>query len=163
MDDGVELNGPLGRAQAGDAAAAEAVFRATYDELRYIAHVRLGSGRRNTLLDTTALVHEWFLRFARTHAIRDLRTAPLHALRRARDAHHHRGLRPGRTAARRGEGSPACPPRHRGDAGQGPEEVPSPSTARWRGLPRGMPGWRRWWSSGTSAVSPRPRRGRRWA
>src|SRR6185295_8247996 len=108
MDDGVELTELLGRAQAGDAAAADAVFRATYDELRYIAHVRLGSGRRNTLLDTTALVHEWFLRFARTRAMRTI------IVDFARE----------RTAARRGGGEPSLPLLGtEAMPAQGPEEI----------------------------------------
>jgi RNA polymerase sigma factor (TIGR02999 family) len=53
----------LHRAQQGDAEAAEALFAATYPELRRLARARLSRGGRSTLLDTTALVHEWYLRF----------------------------------------------------------------------------------------------------
>jgi RNA polymerase sigma factor (TIGR02999 family) len=52
------------RAQDGDAAAFREVFDATYEELRVLARQRLARGGRGTLLDTTALVHESFLRFA---------------------------------------------------------------------------------------------------
>src|SRR5512134_3011051 len=52
------------RAQDGDSAALQAVFDATYGELRVLARARLRKGSRNTLLDTTSLVHEAFLRFA---------------------------------------------------------------------------------------------------
>lgn len=60
----------LARAQAGDGAAAEAVFAATYDDLRRVAHARLSGNLRHTLLDTTALVHEWFLKFCRKRSVR---------------------------------------------------------------------------------------------
>ena len=40
----------------------EELFEALYHELRRLARARLASGGRNVLLDTTALVHESFLR-----------------------------------------------------------------------------------------------------
>ena len=52
------------RAQGGDEAALREVFDRTYDDLRRMARSRLTAGARGTLLDTTALVHESFLRFA---------------------------------------------------------------------------------------------------
>jgi RNA polymerase sigma factor (TIGR02999 family) len=52
------------RAQQGDAKAAESLFAATYGDLHRLARARLRVGRRNTLLDTSALVHESYLRFA---------------------------------------------------------------------------------------------------
>ncbi len=39
-------------------------FAASYRELRQLARARLRSGGRNTVLDTTALVHEAFLRLS---------------------------------------------------------------------------------------------------
>src|SRR5689334_3647852 len=54
----------LRRAQDGDEAAMRVVFDATYPELRTQARARLRRGPRHTLLDTTSLVHETFLRFA---------------------------------------------------------------------------------------------------
>jgi RNA polymerase sigma factor (TIGR02999 family) len=59
----VDLTDLLQRAQQGDSEAAEALFAATYPELRRLARARLRRGGRSTLLDTTALVHEWYLRF----------------------------------------------------------------------------------------------------
>jgi RNA polymerase sigma factor (TIGR02999 family) len=53
----------LPRMQGGDRAARDAVFDAAYQELRRLAHSRLRDGGRNTVLDTTALVHESYLRF----------------------------------------------------------------------------------------------------
>ncbi len=53
----------LRRAQDGDEAAMRLLFDATYPELRTQARTRLRRGPRNTLLDTTSLVHEAFLRF----------------------------------------------------------------------------------------------------
>jgi RNA polymerase sigma factor (TIGR02999 family) len=55
----------LSRMQAGDAAARDALFEATYQELRRLARSRLRDGGRNTVLDTTSLVHESYLRFVR--------------------------------------------------------------------------------------------------
>jgi RNA polymerase sigma factor (TIGR02999 family) len=51
-------------ARAGDTPQVDALFDATYRELRQLARARLRSGGRNTLLDTTALVHETFLKLA---------------------------------------------------------------------------------------------------
>ena len=48
---------------AGEAGAQERLFAAAYDELRQLARARLRGGGRNTMLDTTALVHESYLRF----------------------------------------------------------------------------------------------------
>ena len=124
MDDGLELTELLGRAQAGDAGAAEAVFRATYEELRHIAHIRLGSGQRNTLLDTTALVHEWFLRFARTHRLRleDRRHFLRYAARAMRSIIVDFARE--RSAARRGGGEPKFPLLGtEALPAQGPEEI----------------------------------------
>lgn len=50
-------------AQAGDAAALSRVFDVTYPELRRLARARLTRSARGVLLDTTALVHESYLRF----------------------------------------------------------------------------------------------------
>jgi RNA polymerase sigma factor (TIGR02999 family) len=52
----------LSRTKAGDRAARDALFAAAYEELRRLAHARLYGGGRNTVLDTTALVHESYLR-----------------------------------------------------------------------------------------------------
>jgi RNA polymerase sigma factor (TIGR02999 family) len=56
----------LARVSAGDRAARDALFAAVYPELRRLAHARLYGGGRNTVLDTTALVHESYLRLVRT-------------------------------------------------------------------------------------------------
>jgi RNA polymerase sigma factor (TIGR02999 family) len=48
---------------AGDARAADALFAAAYDQLRRLARSRLRDGGRSTILDTTSLVHECYLRF----------------------------------------------------------------------------------------------------
>jgi len=58
-----ELTDLLVRANSGDEAARQALFAAAYGELRVLAHSRLRDVARNTLLDTTALVHESFVRF----------------------------------------------------------------------------------------------------
>lgn len=53
----------LGRIQAGDAGARQALFAAAYPELQRLARSRLRDGGRSTLLETTGLVHEAYLRF----------------------------------------------------------------------------------------------------
>ena len=52
----------LSRMKDGDRAARDALFAAAYQDLRRLAHARLHGGGRNTVLDTTALVHESYLR-----------------------------------------------------------------------------------------------------
>jgi RNA polymerase sigma factor (TIGR02999 family) len=52
----------LERMNAGDAAARDALFSSAYEELRQLARARLRGGGRNTVLQTTALVHECYLR-----------------------------------------------------------------------------------------------------
>jgi RNA polymerase sigma factor (TIGR02999 family) len=58
------------RAEDGDAAAWRALFDATYEDLRRMARSRLNHGARGTLLDTTSLVHESYLRFANAGQLR---------------------------------------------------------------------------------------------
>lgn len=64
MDEHVPLTELIRRAQVGDADALGAVFAAAYEDLRRMARHRLSANTRGPLLDTTALVHESFLRFA---------------------------------------------------------------------------------------------------
>ena len=54
------------RAQDGDRAAADALYASTYADLRRLARSRLRAGRRHTLLDTCALVHESYVRFVKS-------------------------------------------------------------------------------------------------
>ena len=56
----------LSRMQRGDGGARDALFAASYQDLRRMAHSRLHDGGRNTVLDTTALVHESYLRLVQT-------------------------------------------------------------------------------------------------
>jgi RNA polymerase sigma factor (TIGR02999 family) len=56
----------LSRMQDGDRAARDELFAAAYQALRRLAHSRLRDGGRNTVLDTTALVHESYLRLVQT-------------------------------------------------------------------------------------------------
>jgi RNA polymerase sigma factor (TIGR02999 family) len=64
MNDQADLTDLIHRAGEGDTRAADALFAATYDDLRKLARARLRAGGRNTLLDTSSLVHESYLRFA---------------------------------------------------------------------------------------------------
>ena len=65
-----QLTELLGRIQAGDTAARDALFAAAYSELHRLAHARLRDGGRNTVLDTTCLVHESYLPFLRAGQLR---------------------------------------------------------------------------------------------
>jgi RNA polymerase sigma factor (TIGR02999 family) len=58
------------RVQAGEPGAQDALFAGAYDELRRLARARLRDGGRDTVLDTTALVHESYLRCVRGSALR---------------------------------------------------------------------------------------------
>jgi RNA polymerase sigma factor (TIGR02999 family) len=55
---------------AGDAGAREALFAVAYEELRRLARARLRQGGRNTVLETTSLVHESYLRFVSAGELR---------------------------------------------------------------------------------------------
>jgi len=67
---GERLTVLLSRMQDGDRTARDALFVAAYQELRRLAHSRLRDGGRNTVLDTTALVHESYLRLVRTEELK---------------------------------------------------------------------------------------------
>lgn len=58
-----ELKDLLQRAHDGDEAARGRLFAVAYEELRSLARAQLRRGGRNTLLNTTVLIHESFLRF----------------------------------------------------------------------------------------------------
>jgi DNA-directed RNA polymerase specialized sigma24 family protein len=60
----------LGRIQAGDLAARDALFAAAYTELQRLARARLRDGGRDSVLDTTCLVHESYLRFVSSGGLR---------------------------------------------------------------------------------------------
>lgn len=62
MDD---ISALILRVNAGEPGAQDALFTAAYSELRKLARSRLRDGGRNTVMDTTALVHESYLRFIR--------------------------------------------------------------------------------------------------
>ncbi len=70
MDDPGDLGALIGRVNAGAPGALDALFAAAYGELRKLARSRLYDGGRNTVLDTTALVHETYLRFVRGTRLR---------------------------------------------------------------------------------------------
>lgn len=52
-------------ASAGEPLDVEQAFAGAYQELRRLARSRLRAGGRNTVLDTTALVHETYLKISR--------------------------------------------------------------------------------------------------
>lgn len=61
MDDFESL---LQRANADEPGALDALFATAYDELLQLARSRLRDGGRSTVMDTTSLVHESYLRMA---------------------------------------------------------------------------------------------------
>lgn len=65
-----EISDWVRRVQAGEAGARDQLFAAAYSELRKLARSRLHGGGRNTCLDTTALVHESYLRALRGSELR---------------------------------------------------------------------------------------------
>jgi RNA polymerase sigma factor (TIGR02999 family) len=58
------------QAGTGDSSARDELFSAAYDELRKLARSRLRDGGRNTYLETTALVHESYLRILNSGHLR---------------------------------------------------------------------------------------------
>jgi RNA polymerase sigma factor (TIGR02999 family) len=60
----------LGQLEAGVPRARDALFAAAYTELHRLARTRLRDGGRNTVLDTTCLVHETYLRFVSAGELR---------------------------------------------------------------------------------------------
>ena len=60
----------LGRIQAGDPGARDALFAVAYTELQRLARARLRDGGRDSVLDTTCLVHESYLRFVSSGELR---------------------------------------------------------------------------------------------
>jgi RNA polymerase sigma factor (TIGR02999 family) len=65
-----QLTELLGQLRAGDPGARDGLFAAAYTELRRLARSRLRRGSRNTMLDTTCLVHEAYLRFVSAGELR---------------------------------------------------------------------------------------------
>jgi hypothetical protein len=72
-----QLTERLGRVQAGNEGARDALFAAAYGELHRRAHALLRGGGRNTVLDTTCLVHESYLRCVHAGELRGEDRAPL--------------------------------------------------------------------------------------
>jgi RNA polymerase sigma factor (TIGR02999 family) len=60
----------LQRMHAGDERAREDLFASAYAELRRLAHARLRDGGRNTVLQTTSLVNESYLRYVAAGELR---------------------------------------------------------------------------------------------
>jgi RNA polymerase sigma factor (TIGR02999 family) len=59
-----DLPDELGAALAAEGAGVDTMFASTYRELRLLARARLRGGGRDVVLDTTALVHETFLKLS---------------------------------------------------------------------------------------------------
>jgi RNA polymerase sigma factor (TIGR02999 family) len=66
----VQITQLLDRMRAGDAEARDALFAVAYDELLRMARARLRDGGRSSVLETTSLVHECYLRFVSSGELR---------------------------------------------------------------------------------------------
>ena len=60
----MDITALIHRAIEGDAGAADDLLRALYPDLRRLARARLSGHQRDVLLDTTALVHECYLKMS---------------------------------------------------------------------------------------------------
>ncbi len=65
MSETNDITGLLAAIKQGDGAAESQLFSLLYSDLRLLAHQRLRRSQPCTLLETTALVHEAYLRFHR--------------------------------------------------------------------------------------------------
>lgn len=65
-----DISALLDSIRAGDRAALDELVPILYDELRHIAHVQLGRRSGGETLQTTALVHEAYLRLVQRHALK---------------------------------------------------------------------------------------------
>jgi len=70
MSSAASLTDLIHRVRDGDEAALREIYDATYAELRTLARARLRKATDRVLLDTTALVHESFLRFVNVGRLR---------------------------------------------------------------------------------------------
>ena len=154
----------LERARNNDRSAIDALFELLYDDLRRIAHSRLAASGHQTLLNTSALVHEAYLRFQQAdritlkdrehflaYAASTLRSVVVDFVRK-------------RGAERRG-----------GDAIHVTLDTDVADhlvrattrfwryTKRWMSWPRSNHGWSEWSRCATSPASPRARSQPRWA
>ena len=64
-----DLNELLASARQGDVASVDQLCALMYDDLRRLARIRLAGHQRGTLLDTTALVHESYLRLSKLETL----------------------------------------------------------------------------------------------
>ncbi|MBX3606610.1 MAG: sigma-70 family RNA polymerase sigma factor [Piscinibacter sp.] len=60
----------IAQARSGDRSAFDSLFQKLYPELRRIAHGRLARNVRDTLMSTTALVHECYLKLLQAQRLR---------------------------------------------------------------------------------------------
>ena len=70
MDGDADITGLLMAWRGGDARALEALMPLVYEELRRLAHRQLGRERPGHTLDTTAVVHEAYLKLADQSRVR---------------------------------------------------------------------------------------------
>jgi RNA polymerase sigma factor (TIGR02999 family) len=65
-----DLTDLIGRARNGDRHARDGLFAAAYPQLHQMARERLRRHQRNTMLDTTVVVHESYMRFLQAGQLR---------------------------------------------------------------------------------------------
>jgi RNA polymerase sigma factor (TIGR02999 family) len=66
---GVRVSTLLAAIRGGEAGAVDELFKLLYPDLRQMAHARLRRSGHLTLLDTTGLVHEAYIRLFKAHSL----------------------------------------------------------------------------------------------
>src|SRR5690606_23198111 len=80
MNQNPDITQLLEQAAEGDASALTALLPVVYEEMRRLAHRQLRTERRNHTLNTTALVHEAYLKLVKLERIRWQNRAQFFAL-----------------------------------------------------------------------------------
>lgn len=123
------ITGILRAARDGDREAVDGLFRNLYDELRAVARQQRGRWEGDHTLNTTALIHEAYLKLVdqekadwrdRAHFYATAATAMRHILVNYAERRH---------AAKRGGGQPQIPLSAVADALGGPNPVPAETAA----------------------------------
>ena len=69
LEDEDAIAGLVARMKQGEPEARATLVTSTYEDLRRLARQRLNPGSRAAGIDTTALVHEWYIRFAQAQGV----------------------------------------------------------------------------------------------
>ena len=103
------ITGVLQAIRSGDSDAVDDLFRAVYDELRRIAHGQRRRWHGDETMDTTALVHEAYLKLVKQDEVDWHDRAHFYAVAATAMRHILTNYAERRLAAKRGGGSPHIP------------------------------------------------------